>query len=194
MRVTKTTSVHCLGVTSWTLPVRGADAIRLAADCGLTAMHVDVGDLAAGPESLLEGGRSQHVRLAGLAVCRLETIGLLDLPAARSAIDDALQHARALDISLIYLPSFGAAEIHTPADLRATAELLKHALAESPSELAVASENSLDRDTAMRLFELVADERLHLLLDTQNAALAGHSLVALIQSFADRLSLKAPFL
>jgi sugar phosphate isomerase/epimerase len=179
-----------VGVTTWTSPVRGERAVRWAAQQGLRAVHLDEHDLTGGVEALVTAARSCDVRLAGFAVSGLEAVGLSDLARARRTIDVALEQADALSISFVYLPSFGRAVIRTAADLRGTAALLRHALAGSPPTTIVASESSLGADGTLRLFHAVDDERLRLLLDTQNPALHGHSAARLVRALPDRL---APF-
>ena len=161
-------------MTSWTLPVRGIEALRWAHANGFEHIQIDEHDVSSpNPQRMLGLSEELGVSLAGLAVSRLETIGVQG-PRARDAIDQAIATARSLSIEYVYLPSFGAAEMNGIEDITATAKLLRYSLSVARRiGMTVATENALSADGLSILFELVDDEELDLLFDTQNLCVRG---------------------
>lgn len=178
-----------LGVTSWFLPVRGASALSWASHRGFGLVHIDMTDVAiAGTDALLEGSRKLGVTLAGLAVNPLEDIGVDGRPADET-VDVALTAARALGISYVYLPSFGAADIESADDIRSTAQLLRYAVDRaSEAGIVIATENGLPADDLAELVELVDRDELELLFDTQNLSLRGINPVDVIDRHRSRIT------
>ena len=110
------------------------------------------------------------------------------MTAARAVIDRGLEIARLLEVDLVYLPSFGAAEMHCAGDIARTAQLLCYALQRSSAAVMIANENTLSASDARRLFDAIRDARARLLFDTQNPSFWGHEPVALAAAVADLLA------
>ncbi|GED98944.1 hypothetical protein nbrc107697_29830 [Gordonia crocea] len=163
-----------LGVTAWTLPVRGVAAVRWAAEHGFAHLHLDLVDVeAATTAGLRTAAAESHVRLAGLAINRLELTGVAGTH-AEAAVAEAIDVASDLEVRYVYLPSFEQAEITGGADLERTAELLRLAGARAAAAgVTVATENVLPGEQLSTLFALVGDDGVELLFDTQNLVVAG---------------------
>ena len=177
-----------MGVTSWFLPSRGIGAVLWAAEAGFGHVHIDMTDVATcKPAELRSQSRERGITLAGLAVDSLETIGVYGTR-ARNAVDHALATAPLLDVSYVYLPSFGSAYIRSFSDLRATANLLRYAADQAQDEgIVIATENSLPAPALSLLFDFVDRDAVELLFDTQNLPLRGINPLEVVSKHGDRI-------
>jgi L-ribulose-5-phosphate 3-epimerase len=107
----------------------------------------------------------------------------------------ALDFAAEVKVPLVYVPSFGLAEITSNDDLSETADLLARA-AESACSfgIEVASENSLSPSSTERLIEYVGHENFKILFDTYNPRRWGHCPMEIIDAgfaaFATQIHIK----
>jgi L-ribulose-5-phosphate 3-epimerase len=107
----------------------------------------------------------------------------------------ALEFAAEAKVPIVYVPSFGLAEITSNDDLREMADLLARA-AESARSLGieVASENSLGAESTERLIEYVDQENFRILFDIYNPRRWGHCPTEIIKSsfaaFATQIHIK----
>lgn len=163
-----------LGVTTWTLPVRGVEALEWVSAQELGLVHLDRRDVEMydSPSVLRDAANALDIRLGAVAMYELERVGINDTARARRVIDKDLELAAALGVEYVYIPSFNASEISDHDDLVRTAALLRYALDASGSST-VATENGLGVAEVQELFALVDNERLRLLFDTQNPVLFG---------------------
>ena len=176
------------GITLWMLPDRGVSGLRAVAPSGIGLVHLDRRDVP-NPTAAAEVRRVAEdlgVVLGGFSIVDIETVGYRDMPRCRDAISEGVEQAAALGVDFVYLPAFGAAEIHDVATMEAMQDLLRHALEVSEgSDLIVGSENSLDQTRCRRLLETVDDSRIRLLFDTQNPALWGHDATQVAAAVVD---------
>ena len=92
-----------------------------------------------------------------------------------------LEAAQALQIPMVYFPSFNKSEIKDQQALSRTCILLKRAcFFAEPLGLSIVTENSLSPSLNQQLFQEVGSSRLKLLLDTQNPSIWGHSVTEII--------------
>ena len=94
-----------LGVTTWTLPVRGVEALRWAGDHGLRLVHLDRYDAEMCSRSglLCEVARGLGVKLAALGMRELERCGTEDSSRARQVIDADIDLACELGVEYVWL-------------------------------------------------------------------------------------------
>ena len=177
-----------LGVTTWTLPERGAAGLAWAHDAGFGRVHMDVRDVAIdGPDSLRVAAEELDIHLVGVAAVELEAVGIAGHD-AEACVSHAIELCSRLKIGYLYLPSFGAATISGESDLQRTAELLRHTISMAqPRGIVIATENTLRVDELPRLFEKVGQPSLELLFDTQNPALLAQSAADIARAMAGRI-------
>lgn len=176
------------GVATWFLPARGPSAVRWAHARGFRYLHLDRHDLIGQDVAAMRSlSRDLDVMLAGLSISDLEVTGIRGVEAI-AAISDAVTTAAALAIDYVYLPAFGAAQMRTAADIVAMAELLKFALATARENgVTIATENSLPTTELTTLFDLVGDDDLDLLFDTQNLSIRGIDPLHVIATHGERV-------
>lgn len=177
-----------LGVVTWFLPVRGPAAVRWAHEHGFGCLHLDQHDVTGRDIGAVHSLSSQlGVSLAGLSAVALESVGLRG-GRAIGCVESAIVTASALGINYVYLPAFGAAEISGAEDVRAMADLLRHAVIRGKEHgITIATENTLGAAEMMRLFELVDDDGVDLLFDTQNLTMRGIDPLSVIAAHRHRI-------
>jgi hypothetical protein len=183
-----------LGVTTWTLPERGAAGLAWAHGAGFGRVHIDVRDVAIdGPDTLRAAAEKLDIHLVGVAAVELEAVGIAGHD-AKACVSHAIELCSRLEIGYLYLPSFGAAMISSESDLQRTAELLRHTIGMAkPRGIVIATENTLRVDELPRLFERVGEPSLELLFDTQNPALLAQSAPDIARAMARRIRSFAHF-
>jgi sugar phosphate isomerase/epimerase len=165
-------------------------------------VHIDAGDLD-GPlllddpalrERYRQAAEATGVRIAAIAPGYVNVYGLSGEAGSengrkcRRIIAIAIEAALALQVPLVYLPSFRAGEIRDDLELRRTAEALQVTCDQAaPHGLMVATENTLGAADNLKLLELADRPNLRVLLDTQNPALWGHPVAALAAELWPRL-------
>lgn len=185
-----------LGVTQWTLDVQGVATVARAAELGLSALQLDAGGWSGWPEKLDENNLDDYrkaaaetgIELVGIGVNPTNDFSLIadsgssSLMQAKDAITSAIDAAKYLDISLVYVPSFNASEMKSDEHIRRTAAVLAD-LAEQAHKAGVllASENTLDVEQQLRLLEYADHTNLKIFIDTQNPVLWGHSVAEIIR-------------
>lgn len=191
------------GVCQWCIDRRGVDAIARIAELGLTCTQLTVGsdeDMLALSDKTIQAAylsaAAQHgVAIIGLALNMLSSSEGMLSPVrseahnnALAVIAQSLRIAQALRIPMMHIPSFGRADIKTGDDMALTADVFRRAcgLAEG-SGVTIATENPFGVDGHKELFRLVNHPGLKFLLDTRNPVVRGHSAVALIEQFGERM-------
>jgi sugar phosphate isomerase/epimerase len=178
-----------IGIAEWCLPVKGKDAICLASNLGLEAIHLGfpisyLQDFSEA-ESSLRLCREEVDRLgiliAAVAMNPLETLGgiknshLHQGEACRDLIRQGIDVAMALRIPMVYVPSFGLMEICSDLELQNTADLLNEMSAYAIDKgVLLASENSLGSRDSVELQRKVSRQNFRFLLDTLNPVHWGH--------------------
>ncbi|MCK4120522.1 sugar phosphate isomerase/epimerase family protein [Ralstonia nicotianae] len=200
------------GIAAWCLDPAGADrdALAAAARHGLAALHLAV-DTAEGvarltrPEwqdAITRCCQETGVRISCLALNIVERMPICGMHAdeeSQRRFQDivlvALEFAAKAAVPLIYVPSFGLAEITSDDGLYETAALLSRA-AESaqPFGIEVASENSLGPADTARFVDLVGQGNFRILFDIYNPLRWGHSPMEIIavgfDAFATQIHVK----
>jgi L-ribulose-5-phosphate 3-epimerase len=192
-----------VGVAQWSLDRAGCGAIERAATLGFEAVHVDAGT----PEDkdcllkdsarrrFVEAAESAGIRIRAIAANGIERIGPLGAASAPEShrcvelVRGAVEAAAEMSVPMMYVPSFGLAEIHDDAGLRRTADLLRSAceIAEG-TPVRVATENTLGDQTLLTLIRLVDHPKLCVLVDIYNAFLWGHDPCKIISAARDRMA------
>ncbi len=192
-----------MGLAEWRLPVRGPDAVCLAAHLGAEGIQLDLGGPGRAPW-LDETTRLIRVRnqLAdsgvvplAVSVNVLNDIGLTAeqgtaaAEQVRCVILRALNVAVKLDVRLVFLPSFRRSAIDSPLALARTIDVLRWACSEACArELLLATENVLAPQQLRQLIEHVDSPHLRVVLDTGNLSTVGLDPVAILQAAAPVLA------
>ncbi len=186
-----------IGVTQWCLDCTGIDTVYRAADLGFSALQIDAGE--PGKDGFLGDVRVQHAyrQAAQRAGIEITAIGLNifsvqsmdDAETGENAnscwhvLSCAIEAAAAMNIGLVFLPSFYSGEIRTEQDLRITAAFLRRAcLYAQERGVLVATENTLDDSGNRRLLALVDHPNIRVLLDALNPVLWGHHVPTLVKN------------
>lgn len=192
-----------VGVAQWCLDRAGCDAIERAAALGFEAIHVDAGipndeDCLLGDSArrrFLRAAESAGIRIGAVAANGIERIGPFapaSAPESRRCVElvhGAVEAAAEMNVPMMYVPSFGLAEIRDDTGLRRTAGLLRGAceIAEG-TPVRVATENTLGPRTLLSLLEMVDHPKLCVLVDIYNAFLWGHDPCEIIRAVRDRMA------
>lgn len=192
-----------IGVTQWSLDGLGVETLHAAAELGLTAIHIDAGEL--GGDLLLDkpslqaaysnAARETGVSITGIAPGYLNSYGLTNIndpsnvKRCRQLIHIAIDAAAEMNVPLVFIPSFGASEIRTQEDLLCTARVLEEACVYAADRgLSLSTENTLDANGNLRLLDAVGIPNLRVLLDTQNIVVRGIDGTAFAIELWQRLS------
>jgi L-ribulose-5-phosphate 3-epimerase len=185
------------GVTAWSLDGRGPETVERAAALGFETIHLDSGELEgdlrldddAVRERYLQAGRARGVRIGAIAGGDLNDHGLTSPAGSRNAdrcwdsIRIAIDAAAAMDVPVVFLPSFRAGEILNAAGLHRTGEVLAAACDYARSQpVTIASENTLSIAGNLRLLQAAARPELRILLDTQNPWLWGQPVAPMVDA------------
>jgi len=192
-----------IGVAQWSVDGRGPETMHRAAALGFDTIHLSSGELDGDlrldddtvRDAYLRAGRETGVAIDAIAAGDLNDLGMTS-PAGsaqarkcRDSIRIAIEAAGEMNVPLVFLPSFRVGEIHHEADLRRTAEVLAEACDHAASRsVTVATENTLDAAGNLMLVRAVGPSRLRVLLDTQNPALWGHSVPAMVDDLWPHLA------
>ncbi|HEX2469494.1 MAG TPA: TIM barrel protein [Candidatus Limnocylindrales bacterium] len=186
-----------LGVTAWSLDGRGPETVERAAALGFDTIHLDSGaldgDLRLDDDAVREryrrASRACAVTIGAIAGGDLNDLGLTSPAGSRNAarcwdsIRIAIDAAAAMDVPVVFLPSFRAGEILDAAGLHRTGEVLAAACDYARSQpVTIASENTLSVAGNLRLLEAAARPELRILLDTQNPSLWGHPVAPMVDA------------
>ncbi len=122
------------------------------------------------------------IAITGIAINMLNQYGLhsphhtVNARKSWKAIKGGIDAAAALNVELVFLPSFHKSEIGTHAELLRTAEVLKCAcIYGAGRQVLIATENSLGTKENLQLIQLVGQPNFRLIFDTQNPILWGHN-------------------
>lgn len=187
-----------VGLAEWRLPVSGVEAVRLAASVGADGVQLDFGgpgrgeliDAPGRTDALLAEARACKVRLLALAGNHFNDVGLASGPEiVLPLLERLLDAAVALEVPLVFVPSFRRSAIDGPAALARTTEALGWAAAEAAARgLVLASENVLTGGQARALAGEVGSPAFRIVLDTFNPVAAGLRADALVTSLGDLLA------
>jgi 2-epi-5-epi-valiolone 7-phosphate 2-epimerase len=191
--------VSCLvGLAEWRLPATGVAAVRLAATVGADGLQLDLGgpgrgEWVDGPgriAALRAEARASGVRLLALAGNHFNDIGLTcDDQIVRPLLHRLLDAAVALEVPLVFVPSFRRSAIDGPAAFSRTARALRWAAEHAERlGLVLASENVLTAELARALAAEVGSSAFRLVLDTFNPIAAGLRPNALVASLGELLT------
>jgi sugar phosphate isomerase/epimerase len=185
-----------IGIAQWCLDCNGVDAIYRAAELGFTAIQIDAGEPSVSPSlcepgilrAYSQAGQDTGLEITAIAVNSLNSVGLKNPKGSEQskqcwdAIQLAIESAAAMDIKLVFLPSFESGEICSKRDLMITAEALHRAceFAEG-SSVEIASENTLGVAESLELINTVSHPKMRILIDTLNPVLWGHETAHLIK-------------
>lgn len=179
-----------IGVTSWMLPCRGEQALRLISAQKISNLHVDFDDF--GSCSDMEIARfcdlacNLSIDISGFSINTIEKIGLESTSTCKHEIDKAFRIATMADASMVYVPSFGRATIRSDLQLRQTTQLLRYALDVRPgSSVEIATENNLDAKGLSVLLERIGDPAIRILFDTQNVVRSGCDPIHYVRQFKE---------
>lgn len=191
-----------VGTAQWCLDRAGCGAIERAAALGFEAIHIDVGtpddeDCLLNDSArrrFVRAAESAGIRIGALAANGIERIGPFapaSAPESRRCVDlvhGAVEAAAQMNVPMMYVPSFGLAEVRGDADLRRTAGLLRGAceIAEG-TPVRVATENTLGPPALLSLLEMVNHPKLYVLVDVYNAFLWGHDPCEIIEAVGHRM-------
>ncbi len=172
----------CLvGLTEWRLAEGGPDAVRRTAAAGADGLQLDFGGPGRGEwldapgrvQSLRDSADATGVRLLAIAGNQLNDVGLTTSEAP-PLIERLLDSAHALDVPLVFIPSFRRSAIDGAAAFDLTARVFDWAAAEAEARgLLLASENVLAPGHALELAERVGSPAFRLVLDTFNPVQVG---------------------
>lgn len=200
------------GIAAWCVDSAsvGQDVFDAAAREGLASVHFAVDTAGAVARLAHPAWRAAVERRCGETGVRISCLALniaertpLCGPSAdvksRQRFHDvvlaALEFAAEVNVPLIYVPSFGLAEITSNDDLSETADLLGRAAESARSfGIEVASENSLGPAGIERLIEYVGQENFRILFDIYNPRRWGHCPKEIIEAgfsaFATQIHIK----
>jgi sugar phosphate isomerase/epimerase len=163
---------------------------------GFEAIHLSSGEVDGDPaerlddaglrERYLKAARDAGVAITALAPGDLNDLGITSPPGSGNAakvaesIGIAIEAAAAMDVPLVFLPSFRAGEIHDDSDLERTAAVLAGACDAAAGRVTIATENTLGADDNLRLLAAAGRSDLRILLDTQNPFLWGHRVASMV--------------
>lgn len=183
-------TVGRIGVVQWRLDCSGVEALYRAAELGFAAIHVDAGGRNGSPflydtatlRLYQTACADTGIAITGIAVNALNQYGLPgsfhtdNTDNSWKVIQCAIDAAAALNVGLVFLPSFHKSEIRGHDELQRTAEVLKHAcLYGASSQVLIATENSLGARENLRLVQLVGHPNFRIIFDTQNPVLWEHN-------------------
>ena len=192
-----------IGIAAWCFdsPIRRTAAI--VARLGISKVQIDYGH----PDSHECLERPDVVReirkvlsrncleVSAIAVNVLNELGMSCSPgtsestACRAAIKGAICAARSLTVDLLILPSFDKGEVRSSKDFKNTVYHLAYACSLSAgSDLRLATESTLSAKLTLSLLSHIDDERLDVLIDTQNPILWGHDASALVRDLWPQVS------
>jgi sugar phosphate isomerase/epimerase len=177
-----------VGVAEWCLAIRGPDSLFEARRFDCNVMHLDFAEgrgLSPVGEAMvplyLEAMCNTGIRIGaiGFNLTGMDSISTGDKTESYrrclATFEVAARCAEVLRAKMIYVPSFDASSIESEAALQSTAAFLRSVAPLARRRgLRLASENALGPEENRRLLILVGPE-LHVMLDTQNPSLWGHS-------------------
>jgi 2-epi-5-epi-valiolone 7-phosphate 2-epimerase len=174
------------GVAQWSLPIDGPWGCRVAADCGLDGVQLDVGDASRGfpltrkstQDAWQQAAADAGVELISVAINALCRHGMNVRPdsddgrLARIAIAAGIRAAHDLGLDLVQLPAFEGGFVRTAEERDNLADALRFACRLAADVgVTVSSENVLDPDEFRELRERVGADNFRLFFDMQNYVL-----------------------
>ncbi len=190
-----------IGVCQWSLDVRGVAALARAAQLGFAGIQlglVDEATAAALKEPALQAAWLQAATETGVEIIGFGINALNNLPLhsppdsevgrrALQILQDGIDIAVAMDVGLVYCPSFMKADIRTDEELaRASAMLRRGCDYIDGRPLLLATENGLDAAGHLRIIEQVDHPALRVLVDGYNPVRYGHYAADLVRELPAR--------
>ncbi|MFA6118714.1 MAG: TIM barrel protein [Parachlamydiales bacterium] len=193
-----------IGVTQWTLDCPcGPESLKRAHTLGFSYIHINAGL----PDEQYYLGKKEAIKkykemvnrfnvfITAIALNSLEIFGLLVDKNGKiddylkEIINSAVDAAEALEVPILYFPSFNKSEIKNIEGRNKTAEILKYACDYViKKNLTIVTENTLGADENEFLINDVNRNNLRLLLDTQNPILWNHSINQIIDKLHFKLT------
>jgi 2-epi-5-epi-valiolone 7-phosphate 2-epimerase len=174
------------GVAQWSLPIDGPWGCRVAADCGLDGVQLDVGDASRGfpltrkstQDAWQQAAADAGIELISVAINALCRHGMNVRPdsddgrLARIAIAAGIRAAHDLGLDLVQLPAFEGGFVRTAEERDNLADALRFACRLAADVgVTVSSENVLDPNEFRELCERVGADNFRLFFDMQNYVL-----------------------
>jgi sugar phosphate isomerase/epimerase len=174
------------GVAEWSLPLDGPWGCRVAADCGLDGVQLDVGDASRGfplsrkstQDAWQQAASDAGVELISVAINALCRHGMNARPdsadgrLARLAIAAGIHATHDLGLDLVQLPAFEGGFVRTAEERDNLADALRFACRMAADfGVTVSSENVLDPAEFRELRERVGADNFRLFFDMQNYVL-----------------------
>jgi len=191
-----------IGVTQWTLDVKGVATVARASELGFDYLQLDAGGWSEWPEKLDATNRDAYaqaseetgVKLVGIGVNPVNEYSLLsragsdELRQAVAFVTRSLEQASYLNIPLVYVPGFNASEMKSDSDIRKTAEVLADLAGHAAEHgIELASENTLDAAGQLKLLDYADSPNLKLFIDTQNPTLWGREVAGMLEPLKPHL-------
>ncbi|MEP7046339.1 MAG: sugar phosphate isomerase/epimerase family protein [Ilumatobacteraceae bacterium] len=174
------------GVAGWSLPIDGPWGCRIAADCGLDGVQLDVGDSSRGfpltractQDAWQQAASDAGVELISVAVNALCRHGMNVRPdsadgrLARASIAAGIHAAHDLGLDLVQLPAFEGGFVRTAEERENLADALRFGCRlANDYGVTVSTENVLDPDEFRELRDRVDADNFRLFFDMQNYVL-----------------------
>ncbi|MCD8217533.1 MAG: sugar phosphate isomerase/epimerase [Clostridiales bacterium] len=177
-----------IGACDWALPGNGLYATAIAASVGLDALSLKIGLCEndyplTQPEMqriYLEEQQKYGIEYCAIALNDFDNIpmharkGTEHYDTVWGMLKRAVPTAKALGVKIIQVPGFAASEIKTEADMQHSAKAFQY-LCDAAGEygIQVASENILDPERFVQLYEMVDRKNFGLYFDSQNYQVSG---------------------
>ena len=192
-----------LGIAEWCSPVPGPAACRVAAEAGLDGVELDLGELRHGlPLSdagvrryWLDAQQKYAVGFPALAVntlgghCSLRPENAAQETLCHEIISAAVGAAAALGIDILQIPNFGSFAVRGPGDLDEAARFYQWACEAAESRnILIGSENTLNAEENLQLYEMVNRPNFRIYYDNENAVFfRGEDPVRLLEALGSRI-------
>lgn len=172
-----------IGATAWSLPGAPLDAMKVAAELGLSCIQLDLGSSKDGyalsdpdyQQKFLEISRDSGVEIVSVVLNDLCGCGFVHGPedprtkTAYQTIETGIKTAAAMHVPTICMPSFFNNAVTDDVTYARTVEAVQYACGLGREYgVTVFTENVFPAEKLLQFFADVGDENLHLLFDSQN--------------------------
>ncbi|MDD6789724.1 MAG: TIM barrel protein [Lachnospira sp.] len=172
-----------IGATDWGLPGSGLYATKIASLYQLDAISLKIGlhenDYPLTKKEMqkiyLEEQQKYGIEYCALALNDFDFIPMHAREGSRwyetvwGMLRRAVPTAKALGIPMLQVPGFAESEMKTEEDMEYTAKAFRFLCDEAGEQgLSVASENDMDKDHFVKLYEMVDRDNFYLYYDSQN--------------------------
>ena len=188
-----------IGICQWMLDTLGVAAVQRASELGFPAMQIGVRSMDAFHEmrdpavqaAYLEAAAAHHIDIVGMSLGIFNQIALHDTAQSYTVweiLSQMIDAAVAMNINLIYCPSYGHGVISNDDELARTAAMFRRAcdhVGDRP--LLIATENSLNAAGHRRLVGQVNHSNMRVLIDAYNPVVYGENPAVMIRELQDIL-------